>query len=392
MANVAKYTRGACGHLMKHYERAKDENGEYVKFHNQDIDPARTHLNYNLAPDRNVSQWGFVKQRCEDVYCCKRSDVNVMCSWVITAPKDFLEAHPELEERFFQESYDFLENRYGKDNVISAYVHRDENTPHMHFAFVPVTHDKKKQRDKVSAFEVITRNELKTFHKALESHLEQRLGCKVNILNEATKDGNKSIDELKRETAQKQLKKLQKELQEAQRKLSGVEFDCQHALFRKNALEGEIERLRAAAELEVQERLEAADKVAARAGQLQRAAEEKLQSANQEAAAVLKDANEKATGMTTVAKVKANQILQNAETQAAQIRAAATPDQIRKLQKENSDLRDTIAYLKGRCAAAEESNQLYEAVIESSPELLGHYKQAQDAFLRKGGTIQKPGR
>ena len=30
MANARKYTRAACGHLAAHYERRKDEKGEYV--------------------------------------------------------------------------------------------------------------------------------------------------------------------------------------------------------------------------------------------------------------------------------------------------------------------------------------------------------------------------
>ena len=56
MANAQKYTRAACGHLAAHYERRKDEKGEYVKFGNQDIDPQKTHLNYNLAPRRELSK------------------------------------------------------------------------------------------------------------------------------------------------------------------------------------------------------------------------------------------------------------------------------------------------------------------------------------------------
>ena len=42
MANAQKYTRAACGHLAAHYERRKDEKGEYVKFGNQNIDPQNT--------------------------------------------------------------------------------------------------------------------------------------------------------------------------------------------------------------------------------------------------------------------------------------------------------------------------------------------------------------
>jgi hypothetical protein len=53
MAHFAKYTAAAAGHLSKHYERAKDKNGDYIKFGNKDIDTDRTPENYNLAPDRS---------------------------------------------------------------------------------------------------------------------------------------------------------------------------------------------------------------------------------------------------------------------------------------------------------------------------------------------------
>ena len=52
MAHFAKYTAAAAGHLSKHYERAKDEKGEYIKFGNKDINTDRSPENYNLAPDR----------------------------------------------------------------------------------------------------------------------------------------------------------------------------------------------------------------------------------------------------------------------------------------------------------------------------------------------------
>lgn len=142
MAHVAKMSRAACGHMFKHYERAMDDKGEYLKFGNQDIDPSRTPDNYNLAPDREISQGDFVRQRCDDVGCLKRKDVNVMCSWVVTAPQSI--AGTEHEKQFFEETYIFLSERYGKDNVVSAHVHKDEITPHMHYAFVPVVVDQRR--------------------------------------------------------------------------------------------------------------------------------------------------------------------------------------------------------------------------------------------------------
>jgi len=77
----------------------------------------------------------------------------------------------------------------------------DETTPHMHFAFIPVVPDKKKQgRFKVSAKERINRFELSSFHFELEQALSTALGHSVGILNGATKDGNKSVTRLKRES------------------------------------------------------------------------------------------------------------------------------------------------------------------------------------------------
>ena len=157
MAHVAKYTRGALGHMFAHYERAKGKDNEYIKFGNENIDTSKSHLNYNLGPKRNISQGDFVKKRCNEVKCLNRKDVNVMCSWVITAPKDL---DLKQQKKFFIESYKFLESRYGADNVISAYVHLDEVTPHMHFSFVPVIYDAKKDVLKVSAKQKISKSDL----------------------------------------------------------------------------------------------------------------------------------------------------------------------------------------------------------------------------------------
>ena len=153
MANAQKYTRAACGHLAAHYERRKDEKGEYVKFGNQDIDPQKTHLNYNLAPRRGVEQIDFIRQRTTEARTLKRDDVNVMCSWVVTLPEyrhhnqnlhEKKSPDKEQVERLFFERISLPLRPLREQNVISAYVHKDEKTPHMHFAFVPVTEDKKR--------------------------------------------------------------------------------------------------------------------------------------------------------------------------------------------------------------------------------------------------------
>ena len=191
--HVAKYNKSATGHMCAHYERRKDDRGEYIKFGNQNIDLSRTHLNYNLAPEHD--QIEFIQQRTSEVKCQKRADVNVMCDWVVTAPEGLDRGH--LKD-FFKASYDFFEKRYGRENVISAYVHMDETTPHMHFAFIPVVFDKKKEIYKVSAKQLLTKTELKRMHPDLTRHLKEEYswGRNLKILNGATAGGNRTVAEM----------------------------------------------------------------------------------------------------------------------------------------------------------------------------------------------------
>ena len=232
MANYAKYTKGAMGHLVKHFERAKDNEGNYIKFGNQDINASKTHLNYNLAPEHN--QLDFIHKRLEEVYCINRKDVNVMCSWVITAPQDL---DPEQGKQFFQESYNFLEKKYGEKNVVSAYVHLDEKTPHMHFCFMPIVPDVKHvQGEKVSAKECVTRLDLQQFHEQLQNHLHKN-NIICSIINGATLEGNKSVEELKRGTARQTLKKIRSATKKGKEELNNLQKQ-------KDVLEREINALK----------------------------------------------------------------------------------------------------------------------------------------------------
>ena len=224
MAHMMKHTKASCGHMFAHFDR----RAEHIS--NENLDRTRTHLNYNLATHQQMDQGEFVRQRCAKVHCQNRKDVNVMVSWVVTAPKDL----PENEQRaFFEASYDFLKNRYGLENVVSAYVHMDEVTPHMHFAFVPVKHGFKQDKKnpdisteyyKVSAKEVVNRYDLQSFHESLQRFVEKRLGHEVSILNEATKEGNKSIEELKRQSA---TERLQDATEEASKIVSKAQIQAQ---------------------------------------------------------------------------------------------------------------------------------------------------------------------
>ena len=188
MAHVEKYTAAATGHMLAHYDRTHSSSTSM-------IDESRTVLNHNLAGiDQPLPQLDFLHKRLGEIKVMKRADVNVMCDWIVTAPKELT---PEELPLFFNETYKFLNDRYGKENVISAYVHMDETTPHIHYAFVPVVIDKKKGIPKLSAKERITRKDLNTFHPDLTKHMRAIFGRDIGIQNDATALGNQTIKQLR---------------------------------------------------------------------------------------------------------------------------------------------------------------------------------------------------
>lgn len=185
MAHVAKFSQSALGHMNNHYERVSDD---CVRRGNTNIDSTRTHMNYNLAADMQPkSGTDFIAERLANVRVQNRADVIKMADWVVTQPKTL---PPERSREFFQHTFQFLLNRYGRNNVVSAHVHMDETTPHLHFAFVPVTKNTGKSAgkypEKLCARQVLTRHDLQTFHTDLQNYLQKKMQCRVDVLNENT--------------------------------------------------------------------------------------------------------------------------------------------------------------------------------------------------------------
>lgn len=75
-----------------------------------------------------------------------------MCEMLFTSDKEFFDNIGEKEtKRYFEESYKFVCNNknLGEENIISAVVHLDEGTPHMHLVFIPVVHTKDKEENEI---------------------------------------------------------------------------------------------------------------------------------------------------------------------------------------------------------------------------------------------------
>ena len=227
MAHCEKYKRADTSAMFIHYERTPDH-----QLSNKDIDTARSHLNYNVAAnDQPLPQHKFLATRLKQIQTNNRKNQNVVCDWVITQPRDVKE---QDSRAFFLAVYKFASERYGKENVVSAYVHMDEigQTPHMHFCFVPVQ-TLEDGSEKLNAKAIVDKNELRTFHPALQKAVDQSLGYHVSIQNGITREqgGNKTVKQLKEETALKeQLPKGKKKVLSSDLSYTAEESAELHAL------------------------------------------------------------------------------------------------------------------------------------------------------------------
>ena len=133
-----KYKGPEISQIEAHNERTKEKYAS-----NPDVDTARTHLNFHLIRP-NGAYRDVSNLQIANAHCRTRKDSVRVVEALITASPEFFEGKKPQEVRaFFEEALRFLEKYQAKDTIISAVVHMDEKTPHMHLTFVPLTPDKR---------------------------------------------------------------------------------------------------------------------------------------------------------------------------------------------------------------------------------------------------------
>ena len=138
MKRFAKYKGPEIGYIESHNERTKEKYAS-----NPDVDTSRSHLNFHLVTPQRKYRAEAEKQIAE-VGCRTRSDSVRVVEALVTASPEFFKGKKKAEVRaYFNEALDFMQKHQSKDTIISAVVHMDEKTPHMHLCFVPLTEDKR---------------------------------------------------------------------------------------------------------------------------------------------------------------------------------------------------------------------------------------------------------
>ena len=134
----AKYKGPEISQIEAHNERTKETYAS-----NPDIDPTRTHLNFHLIKPQDRYRAESNRQ-IKEAGCRTRSDSIRVMEALFTATPEFFKGKKRSElKEFFGEALEFIKQNQSPETIISAVVHLDEETPHMHLCFVPLTEDKR---------------------------------------------------------------------------------------------------------------------------------------------------------------------------------------------------------------------------------------------------------
>ena len=134
----AKYKGPEIGRIEAHDERTKDKYAS-----NPDVDTSRSRLNFHLVKPRRSYRAEAEKQIAEAGYRARKDSVRVVETLITASPEFFQGKKPREVKEFFEYALEFIQSKQSQETIISAVVHVDEKTPHMHLCFVPLTEDKR---------------------------------------------------------------------------------------------------------------------------------------------------------------------------------------------------------------------------------------------------------
>lgn len=211
------------------------------KIKNLDIDLERTENNFDLVESEN-NLYQRVKGRVDELKAegsrVQKNSV-VMYSNILTVPVEQAEKWGEQKtEEYFKACYEFFCKEFGKENVVSAKIHKDESTPHMHLHFVPVNKENGKLQARVS----MNKKKINYIHDNLPKFLQEK-GFEVERASGKTKDKNvEDIHEFKQiknaiNEKENELEKLEKEIndlrtfKEPKKKIEKINKSAKDAVF-----------------------------------------------------------------------------------------------------------------------------------------------------------------
>ena len=134
----AKYKGPEIGRIEAHDERTKEKYAS-----NPDVDTSRSRLNFHLVKPQRSYRAEAEKQIAEAGCRARKDSVRVVETLITASPEFFANKKAKEVKEFFAYALEFIQKKQSSETIISAVVHMDEKTPHMHLCFVPLTEDKR---------------------------------------------------------------------------------------------------------------------------------------------------------------------------------------------------------------------------------------------------------
>ena len=210
-----KYKRENLKGIFRHNER-RNKN-----YSNDNIDKEKSYLNYSIKSP----QYSYEKEfdRIREKYNLKgqiKTVSNIACEYIITSDHDFFEKIGEEEtKRFFETAYKFVVKYkdLGEQYIMSAKVHRDEQTPHMHLIFLPVVHTTDKKGNSIDKLACSEFWKAKDSYRQLQDAfykymVENGFDLQRGLPKEETNRQHYSVEEYKKITNFRQTKEILKNM------------------------------------------------------------------------------------------------------------------------------------------------------------------------------------
>jgi chromosome segregation ATPase len=228
ICRIAKIKSSGVTGIQLHDRREKG-----ISHTNEDIDWNKTHENINLLEQQEKFRT-VVKNRIEELNLNRavRKDATVMVQCLITSDSTFFDKmNKDQQVEFFKKSYDFIKDRYGKKNMVSATIHFDERTPHMHVNFVPVTKD-----NRLSARDLFSPKQLRELQDDFNKYINDK-GYDLERGKLDSKKKHLNVQEYKLETKFEELKNRESELD---KKIKDLESERDTLKNDLNALKNDL--------------------------------------------------------------------------------------------------------------------------------------------------------
>lgn len=206
-----KYKRENLKGIFRHNER-RNKN-----YSNENIDKEKSYLNYSLKSP----QYSYEKEfdRIKEKYNLKgqiKTVSNIACEYIITSDHDYFERIGEEEtKRYFETAYKFVAEykELGEQYIMSAKVHMDEQTPHMHLVFLPVVHTQNKKGNSIDKLACSEFWKAKDSYRQLQDAfykymVENGFDLQRGLPKEETNREHYSVEEYKKITNFKQTKEI----------------------------------------------------------------------------------------------------------------------------------------------------------------------------------------